>query len=538
MKRRIILLAAISALCMSGTAHAGDFKYDVIPMPHSVKFGGNGFFYISEKTEIVCPDSSLFVEAGFLSGYIEEETGLSPEVKVGKPGNRSIVLKTDASLGREAYRMCVGKKGIEITGGSAAGVFYAAQTLRKSLAVTGELPEAVIEDSPAFGYRGAHLDISRHFLGKDDVKTYIDMMALHNMNVLHWHLTDDQGWRVEIKRYPRLVEVGSVRKETLVGHLHDTPMKFDGVPHGGYYTQDDIREVVEYAARRHVTVIPEVDLPGHMLAALASYPELGCTGGPYEVWTRWGISEDVLCAGNPQVYDFLDNVFSEIVELFPSEYIHIGGDECPKTQWKKCPKCQAMADRLGLQDDETGTREQKLQSHVMKHVSDFLNARGRRIIGWDEILEGEAAPGSTVMSWRGEKGGIAAARKDHDVIMTPNTYMYFDYYQSKDRTKEPLAIGGFIPLEKVYGYNPIPDALSPQEAEHIIGVQANLWTEYIATLEHVQYMVLPRWSALAENQWSNPDAKDYGRFLERLKPLVSIYRRNGYNYASHALDNR
>lgn len=487
-------------------------------------------------TEVCFADSSLLNEAGFLVGYIKEETGLDVEKSFGASPKGNINLAIDPSMEKEAYVLKIRGRGVSITGGSSAGVFYGIQTLRKCLASAPELPAAEITDRPEFSYRGAHLDVCRHFFSVDEVKTYIDMMALHNMNKLHWHITEDQGWRMEIKKYPRLTEVGSMRKETIVGHLNDVPRKFDGKPYGGYYTQDEIRDIVRYASERHIDVIPEVDLPGHMQAALASYPELGCTGGPYDVWTIWGVSEDVLCAGNPEVYEFLDNVFTEVMDMFPSEYIHIGGDECPKVRWEKCPECQALIARLGLKDDEKHTKEQKLQSYVMKHVAEFLNARGRKVIGWDEILEGDAAPGATIMSWRGETGGIEAAKSGHDVIMTPNSYLYFDFYQGRNVSKEPLAIGGYIPVERVYMYSPVPSALTREEARHILGAQANLWTEYIDNFAHVQYMVLPRWAALAENQWRNPAVKDYDKFLQALEPLMTVYDNAGYNYAKHVFE--
>lgn len=429
------------------------------------------------------------------------------------------------------------ESGITVAAPTEAGVFYGIQSLRKSLPVAMNaeisLPAAEINDYPRFSYRGAHFDVARHFFTLDEVKTYIDMMVLHNMNRLHWHLTEDQGWRLEIKKYPKLTEIGSVRKETMVGKNFD---KFDGKPHGGFYTQEEAKEIVKYAAERYITVIPEIDLPGHMQAALAAYPELGCTGGPYEVWTKWGVSDNVLCAGNDRTLEFIDDVLTEVMEIFPSEYIHVGGDECPKTQWEKCPKCQARIKALGLKSDKEHTKEERLQSFVINHAEKFLNEHGRQIIGWDEILEGGLAPNATVMSWRGEAGGIEAAKQNHDVIMTPNTYLYFDYYQSKDTKNEPLAIGGYLPVERVYGYEPMPSSLTPEQQKYIKGVQANLWTEYIPTFEQAQYMVLPRWAALAEVQWTMPDKKNYEDFLSRLPRLIEWYDAEEYNYAKHVFD--
>ncbi|MDE6331948.1 MAG: family 20 glycosylhydrolase, partial [Muribaculaceae bacterium] len=326
---------------------------------------------------------------------------------------------------------------------------------------------------------------------------------------------------------------------TIIGHGGPDNNSFDSIPYGGYYTQEQIRDIVDYASRRHITIVPEIDLPGHMQAALASYPELGCTGGPYEVWQRWGISDDVLCAGNDSIYAFIDDVLDEITELFPSEYIHIGGDECPKVRWEKCPKCQARIRQLGLRDNEHGTAEQQLQSHVMRHATEFLTERGRKVIGWDEILEGGITPDAIVMSWRGTEGGKAAAEAGHDAIMTPSQYLYFDFVQSDDRESEPLGAswGDPVTVELVYSYEPVPENLTPEQAAHIIGVQANLWTEYVPTMRHAQYMELPRLGALAEVQWSNA-AKDYPAFLQRLKRLASIYDAEGYNYARHAFETK
>ncbi len=536
MKHIKLIATALAAVAVAACEKEARQPYLIVPSPLSVKAECGGNFSLTGSTAVCFADSSLLNEAGFLTGYIKEETGLDIGKSFGAASRGDISLAIDPSMENEAYVLKIRGRGVSITGGSPAGVFYGIQTLRKCLASAPELPAAEITDRPEFSYRGAHLDVCRHFFSVDEVKTYIDMMALHNMNKLHWHITEDQGWRMEIKKYPRLTEVGSMRKETIVGHLNDIPRKFDGKPYGGYYTQDEIRDIVRYASERHIDVIPEVDLPGHMQAALASYPELGCTGGPYDVWTIWGVSEDVLCAGNPKVYEFLDNVFAEVLDMFPSEYIHIGGDECPKVRWGKCPKCQALIARLGLKDDGRHTKEQKLQSYVMRHVADFLNARGRKVIGWDEILEGDAAPGATIMSWRGETGGIEAAKSGHDVIMTPNSYLYFDFYQGRDVAREPLAIGGYIPVERVYMYSPVPSALTQEEARHILGAQANLWTEYIDNFAQVQYMVLPRWAALAENQWRNPSAKDYDKFLQALGPLMTVYDNAGYDYAKHVLE--
>ena len=406
----------------------------------------------------------------------------------------------------------------------------ASQTLRKSIPVAQgvdiALPAVEINDYPRFSYRGAHLDVSRHFFPVDSVKRFIDMLALHNMNRFHWHLTEDQGWRIEIKKYPKLTEIGAWRDRTVIGRNTE---EYDNTRYGGFYTQEQAKEIVKYAGERYITVIPEVDLPGHMLAALAAYPEMGCTGGPYEVCPRWGVFEDVLCIGNEKSMQFLEDVMAEIIDIFPSKYIHIGGDEAPRTRWEKCPKCQARIRTEKLKADKNHTAEDRLQSYCMTRIEKLLNSKGRQIIGWDEILEGDVAPNATVMSWRGSAGGIKAAQLGHDVIMTPNDYCYFDYYQSEDTRHEPFAIGGFVPLEKVYSLNPTA-SLTEEQAKHILGTQANLWTEYIPTSEQVEYMVLPRMAALAEVQWTQLEKKDYTNFTTRLAGLIGLYRRDGLNY--------
>ena len=431
-------------------------------------------------------------------------------------------------------------EGIEVRASQFPGFLYALQSFEQLLpaAVYGtepapdaawEVPCVKIADAPRFAYRGMHLDVARHFFSVDEVKRYIDVMAIHKLNTLHWHLTDDQGWRIEIKRYPELTAVGSIRKATVVRKEWGT---YDGTPYGGFYTQDEIRDVVKYAADRGVTVIPEIDLPGHMLAALTAYPELGCTGGPYEVWGRWGVADDVLCPGREKTFEFLEGVLTEVMELFPSEYIHIGGDECPKVRWEKCPRCQTKIRQLGLKDDGEHTAEHYLQSYVTDRIGKFLAQHGRRIIGWDEILEGRAPSDAVVMSWRGSEGGIAAAKLGHDVIMTPNSHFYFDYYQSLDTDAEPFGIGGYIPMEQVYSYDPAFPELTPEQQKHILGVQANLWTEYVLSDEHLEYMLLPRLAALSEVQWCLPETKDWNRFIGSFR-MDKIYSQLGYEFAKH-----
>ncbi len=514
-----VALAGLMSSCGSVQEEA---NYQIIPLPQEIVTSQVNPFILKSGVKILYPEGNEKMQrnAQFLADYLKTATGKDFSIEAGTEGKNAIVLALGSEVENpESYQLKVTDQGVTITAPTEAGVFYGIQTLRKSLPIAlgadVALPAVEIKDAPRFGYRGAHFDVSRHFFTIDEVKTYIDMLALHNMNRLHWHITDDQGWRLEIKKYPKLTEIGSQRSGTVIGRNSG---EYDNTPYGGFYTQEQAKEIVDYAAERYITVVPEIDLPGHMLAALAAYPELGCTGGPYEVWRQWGVADDVLCAGNDQVLKFLEDVYGELIEIFPSEYIHVGGDECPKVRWEKCPKCQ------------------RLQSFVINHIEKFLNDHGRQIIGWDEILEGGLAPNATVMSWRGESGGIEAAKQKHDVIMTPNTYLYFDYYQAKDTENEPFGIGGYLPMERVYSYEPMPASLTPEEQQYIKGVQANLWTEYIATFSHAQYMVLPRWAALCEVQWSTPDKKNYEDFLSRLPRLIKWYDAEGYNYAKHVFD--
>ena len=515
-------------------------NYEVVPMPLEINTTQQASFLLKSGVTVYYPagNEKMQRNAEFLASYVKAQTGIELQVQAGEGGKGGIVLQLGlANDNPEAYQLKVDANQVVISSPSEAGVFYGIQTLRKAVDVAEgsdvELPAVEIKDQPRFGYRGMMLDVGRHFFSMDEIKTYIDMMALHNINRFHWHLSEDQGWRIEIKKYPKLTEIGSMRKETVIGHNSG---KYDGKPYGGFYTQEQAKEIVAYAAERYITVIPEIDLPGHMQAALAAYPELGCTGGPYEVWTQWGVSDNVLCAGNDQTIQFIKDVLAEIVEIFPSEYIHVGGDECPKVKWSTCPKCQARIKALGLKSDNKHTKEERLQSYVIHEAEEFLNSKGRKMIGWDETLEGGLAPNATVMSWRGEAGGIEAAKQHHDVVMTPNTYLYFDYYQSKDTETEPMAIGGYLPIERVYSYEPMPKSLSPEEQKYIVGVQANLWTEYIPDFKQVQYMVLPRMAALCESQWCAPEKKNYEAFLQRVSRLVNIYAKNGWNYATHIFD--
>lgn len=544
MKKLFVLSALLVVFsCLASRLEAqGNADYHVVPLPHEIKAKGESPFVLNAKSRIfyAADNAKMRQNAAFLSDYIEQHTGLKLRTRTGKSSGNAIVLQLGlVSDNPEAYRIEVSRGAITITGASEAGVFYGIQTLRKSMPMSGAgfvtFPAVVINDEPRFSYRGMMLDVARHMFSVDEVKIFIDMLVLHNINTFHWHLTEDQGWRIEIKKYPRLTEIGSLRNETVIGRNSG---KYDGKPYGGFYTQDEIKEVIDYAAKRYINVIPEIDMPGHMLAALAAYPELGCTGGPYEVWTQWGISDDVLCAGNDKTYEFVKDVLNEVMDLFPSEFIHIGGDECPKVRWEQCPKCQARIKELELVADDAHTAEERLQSYFISFAEKVINDRGRRMIGWDEILEGGLAPNATVMSWRGMAGGIEAAKLGHDVVMTPNSHLYFDYYQSTDVERDPLAIGGYNPVSRVYELEPVPAVLTEAQRKHIIGVQANLWTEYVPMFSHVQFMVLPRMAALSEVQWMQPDKKCYDDFLMRLPALVKVYQGLGYIYAKHLFDVR
>ena len=535
-----VTLAACLVACNGRTPVEAD--YAVVPLPNKMECQQDAApFVLNKATRIYYPKDNAQMKrnAEFLAQYVEELTGYKLEITDEAPAAGGILLEVDKTISsesEEAYNLIVADN-IRIAGKSEAGVFYGIQTLRKAIPADAHaaevvLPAVTIEDAPRFGYRGMMLDVSRHFFTPDEVKRYIDILALHNINRLHWHLSDDQGWRLEIKKYPRLTEIGSQREETVIGRNSG---KYDGKPYGGYYTQEQIKDIVAYAAERYVTIIPEIDLPGHQQAALAAYPDFGCTGGPYKVWTQWGISDNVICAGNDQAMTFLEDVLTEVTELFPSEYIHVGGDECPKTRWKDCPKCQARISSERIKGDDKHSAEEYLQSYVISRMEKHLESLGRHIIGWDEILEGGLAPNATVMSWRGMGGGIEAAKQKHNVIMTPNSYVYFDYYQSTDTENEPMAIGGYVPVERVYSLE--PTAGIPEENKHyVIGAQANLWTEYIPNFKQVEYMVMPRMAALAEVQWTAPEKKNYADFLQRVTRTMEHYDVLGYNYAKHLLD--
>ena len=534
--RNTLLTLLTVVLALSCRENGQPQPFSVIPMPNDVTLAEGSF---NVAGALVTVDDNLD-EASAKAVKAFSET---LETVTGKPmtGKRGGVIRfgLNPNMGTEEYFLQVKPDGVNVEASAFGGFFYAIQTLKQMLPaeVYGNqkanaawlLPCVTILDAPRFDYRGIHLDPCRHFWTVEETKRYIDIAAAYKLNRLHWHLTEDQGWRMEIKKYPKLTEVGAWRNGTCIGKDFDSN---DGIRYGGFYTQDEMREIVAYAAERNVTVIPEVDLPGHMVAALAAYPELGCTGGPYEVWTRWGVSEDVLCVGKEETFTFLEDVLTEVMDIFPSEYIHIGGDECPKNRWRNCPLCQARIKELGLKAHDNFTAEEELQCYVTSRIQKFLNEHGRKIIGWDEILEGSLAPGATVMSWRGTEGGIRAADLGFDVVMTPNEYMYIDYYQSRERDKEPLCIGGYVPVEKVYSYEPY-EGMTPGTEDHILGVQANLWTEYVTTPEFLEYMLLPRMCALSEVQWCNADRKDYTRFDNSLDHTFKMLDVMGYTYAKH-----
>ena len=532
--KKTFLILCFAALFSACTQQLPQASYDIIPQPKEVQLDDNGAFELSSRTMIYY-EKELAREAQFLKEYVNDIRHVDLACEEYKGESKGIVLKLAPEYfdRAETYEISITPKQVIVQGSDAAGVFYGIQTLRKSLPIEEgpvAMPCGTIRDWPNFGYRGMHLDPCRHFMDLDSVKIYLDMMALHNMNQFHFHLSEDQGWRIEIKKFPELTEIGAYRNGTVIGHNGNL---YDTIRHGGFYTQEELKDLIQYAAERHINIIPEIDLPGHMQAALACYPQLGCTGGPYEVWRRWGVSEDVLCAGNEEAMQFVEDVLNEVMDVFPSPYIHIGGDECPKVRWEQCPKCQAKIKELGIQGDERFSKEDYLQSYVMNRMAKVVEARGRRVIGWDEILEGNVSETAIIMSWRGTEGGIEAARKGHDVIMAPSSHLYFDYYQSEDIASEPECIGGYLPVERVYEFQPLPQELTPEQQKHIIGVQANIWTEYIASFHHVQYMAMPRMDALTELQWNNPQERDFETFVERCRKMAQLYDLYHYNYATH-----
>jgi hexosaminidase len=547
---------------LAGAGLAGQQAYEIVPRPAALA-PIEGAFTLDDRVRAVLSDpghAELRAAAESWLAAVRASTGLrlpiAEDVEPGSPRTISFVLddaiaetgaevaaepgaevdpEPGVAVNAEAYRLRVDPTAVVLSAATPAGIFYATQTLRQLLPVEVEgglagdglvdgwsIPAVEIADAPRFRYRGMHLDVGRHMFPVEFIKKYLDLLALYKLNTFHWHLTEDQGWRIEIEKYPRLTEIGAYRRETILEKNFE-PFVGDGVPYGGFYTQEEIRDVVAYAAERHITVIPEIEMPGHSLAALAAYPELACTEGPFEVGTRWGVYDDVYCPSEA-TFAFLEDVLTEVLELFPSRYIHIGGDEAPKVRWEESPIAQAVLAREGLASEE------ELQSYFIRRIERFLLEHGRRLIGWDEILEGGLAPQATVMSWRGTAGGIEAARQGHDVIMTPSSHVYFDYYQSRDRSQEPLAIGGFTPLEKVYAFEPVSAELTREEAGHVLGAQANVWTEYMKTSEHVEYMVFPRLLALAEVVWSPRTSRSWPHFLGRLPAHLSRLDALGVNY--------
>ena len=526
-----IISLLFTILLMSSSKQNNEIFPGLVPAPAHIEF----------------LDSNLDINETIVLDYNSEDKNLTSIITLAKSELSSIGYKTtesnyiggqtklsigvdqNISESPESYNLKIDVKGIEITGSDYAGTFYGMQTLIQILETikiknTNTVSSVVISDSPRFKWRGMLLDVGRHMFPADFIKRYIDIIAAHKMNVFHWHLTEDQGWRMPIEKYPKLESIAAWRKETLIGHYTDKPRKFDGKPYGGFYTKEEIADIIEYAKQRSVTIVPEIELPGHATAALSAYPELSCTGGPHEAETIWGIHKEVYCAGNEETFYFLENVLKEVSEIFPGPYIHIGGDECPKTRWEKCQKCQKRIAEEGLKD------EHELQSYFIKRIEKVLEKFDKRLVGWDEILEGGLAPNAIVHSWRGMDGGIEAANAGHEVIMSPTTHAYFDYYQSEDKDIEPLAIGGYLPLSKVYEFEPVPDKIDSDKRHLILGGQANLWTEYIPTTEKAEYMLLPRMCALAETVWSPRNKRNYNDFIDRLGDHLKRLDRKNLNY--------
>lgn len=526
--KKLIIVALV--ICLGSCSRENlTADYNVVPLPRSIELNQSEGFKVNDDTRILITDNGekTVRNADMLAGYIYDITGYRLPIEIGDSNDNTIIFhKTRDTLASEQYKIDIDKTSIRITSHTHAGAFYAIQTLRKAMPVNSRrcnitFPAATIDDQPSLGYRGMMLDVSRSFYGVDSVKRMIDIMALHNLNTFHWHLTDDQGWRIEIKKYPKLTQIGSIRKDTLQG------------TYGGFYTQEQIRDVVDYAARHYITVIPEVDMPGHMMSVLASYPELGCTGGPYVITDKPGVHRDILCAGNPEAVNFVKDVLTEVMEMFPSKYIHIGGDEAPRDRWQKCPKCQAMIVKQGLKATEKATAEARLQTYFNGEVEKFLNEHSREMIGWDEVLEGGISPQTTVMSWRGTKWGTNAAAQGNKAIMTPVNSLYFNQYQSTDFDNEPVATGGYAPMERVYNTPLVAPELTQEQAANIIGAQACLWSTWVPTWQLVEYMTLPRMAALAELVWNYPTNTDFADLINRMPKMLDIYDKQGYNYSNH-----
>ncbi len=495
-----------------------------IPLEQEVKEGS----FILTKDTFVTGEAQFNNVIRYLRSYLDDQLQLHSNTPTAK--NKITFVLDENITNEEGYALEINKNSITIGAKTSRGAFYAVQSFLQLLPVKNNGEEIPIQcirikDKPRFQYRGMHLDVARHYFSVAFIKKYIDIIASLKYNTFHWHLTEDQGWRIEIKKYPKLQEIAAFRDETLIGHYNDQPQQFDGKKYGGYYTQEEIKDIVAYASERFVTIIPEIEMPGHSQAAIAAYPELGCTGKQVKVATNWGIFDEVYCP-TETTFKFLEDVIDEVVDLFPGKYIHIGGDEAPKTKWKSSEFCQQFIKEKNLKD------EAGLQSYFITRMEKYINSKGKQIIGWDEILEGGLAPNATVMSWRGTEGAVKAAKKKHNVILTPTSHCYFDYYQSENEN-EPLAIGGFLPLEKVYNFNPIPKELTKKEAKYVLGAQGNVWTEYMKTPEKVEYMAFPRAIALSEVLWSSENQKKYINFVSRLLNFQQRFNQKDINYANH-----
>ena len=527
----ILALLAVTFSCASTKSQEVLPEPTILPKPTSLEMKP-GAFTLKKKISISGTDEAALEIAELLAEYLSAQ-GIESEI-VDADGD--INLNLNGNTESEAHSLDIAEDQINIQSDGAAGLFYGVQSLIQIISNNKEsLPQLAIQDEPRFGYRGMHLDVGRHMFPVEFVKRYVDLMSHFKFNTFHWNLTEDQGWRIEIKKYPELQTKAAYRDGTVIGHAssHDRENeKYDGEKYGGYYTQEEVKDVVAYAAARQVTIVPEIELPGHSLAALTAYPHLGCTGGPYATSKTWGVFPDIYCAGKETTFEFLQDVFDEVLPLFPGKYVHIGGDEAPKDKWKTCPHCQKRIQDEGLAD------EHELQSYFVQRMENYLNEKGKSMIGWDEILEGGLAPNAVVMSWRGEAGGIEAAKQDHDVIMTPTGWCYFDYYQAGPEG-EPLAFPGqMTTVEKVYSYEPIPAELSAEQAKHVLGAQCNVWTEYILDGPHAEYMVYPRAIALSEVLWSpKVENRDYQDFVQRLNNIQPYMDELNINYAKHLFEN-
>ncbi len=541
MKKLHLLLSFLLITLVSCNQSTKEVQINIVPRPEQVQVNPGHFSFDKDSHILVETPNSLQFESHYLANYLKEKGGMDLNVVYVsdvKNSGKDIILQLvpGISNSNDGYQMRVNEKSVTINANTSAGIFYGIQSLiqlfppsfysKNQNPESRELPCCFIKDAPRFSYRGMHLDVSRHFFPPADIKKYLDFLAMYKMNTFHWHLTDDQGWRIQIKKYPKLTEIGAWRDSTIIGHAHERDdkqaEKYVRKRYGGFYTQAQIRDIVHYAAQRHITIIPEIEMPGHSEAAVTSYPFLACTPGPFHVATRWGVFKDIYCP-RPKTFTFLKNVLTEVMNLFPSKYIHIGGDEVPKDRWEASKFCQTLIKKEHIKDDAT------LQSWFIQRIEKFLNVHHRDMIGWDEILEGGLSPNATVMSWRGVQGGIKAAKMGHDVIMAPQEYCYFDHYQANPKF-QPLAFGGYTTLKKVYGYNPVPAALNPQEAKHILGVEGEVWTEYMPTFKRVEYRVLPRMAALAEVDWTPKDRKSWPDFQRRITRDYLIYKALGYNY--------